>query len=234
LLAKTTQARAEVPPALVDAVLARLPEKAEPVVPDDRPVSAWVLVAANLLPLYGVLFWNWEVFPLLVLFWVENVIIGALNAVKLLSADPADASLWAGKLFMVPFFCFHYGMFTLVHGVFVFSLFGPKRYDAEGLWVNDALTMAAREFNLWLPIAALLASHLFSFFWNYLYRGEYRRASLPILMFSPYARVVVLHVTILVGGLAALKLGSPMWALLLLLALKIGIDLAAHVKEHRG
>jgi len=160
--------------------------------------------------------------------------VGTLNAIKLLTADPGDRALWAGKLFIVPFFCFHYGLFTLVHGVFVFSLFGGKRYGAEGLWVSDLLTMAAREFHLWLPIAALLASHLFSFFWNYLYRGEYRRVSLPILMFSPYARVVVLHVTILVGGFGAMALGSPLWALIILLGLKIGIDLAAHLKEHRS
>jgi hypothetical protein len=218
----------------IDAVVSRLPKTAAPEITESKPVSAWVLVAANLIPLYAVLFWHWQVFPLLVLFWVENVIVGALNAVKLLAADPADRALWAGKLFIVPFFCFHYGMFTLVHGVFVFSLFGGKRYAAEGLWVDDMLALAARDFNLWLPIGALVASHLFSFFWNYLYRGEYRRASLPILMFSPYGRVVVLHVTILVGGFGAMALGSPLWALLLLLGLKIGIDLVAHLKEHRG
>src|SRR5947207_11073224 len=32
-----------------------------------KPLSAWLLVAANLIPLYAVLFWHWQVFPLLVL-----------------------------------------------------------------------------------------------------------------------------------------------------------------------
>ena len=81
-------------------------------------------------------------------------------------------------------------------------------------------------------VAVLVASHLFSFLWNYLYRGEFRRAQLARLMAQPYGRVVVLHVAIIFGGFAATMLGSPLWALLVLIALKIGLDLKAHVKEH--
>lgn len=220
---------------LIDAVAARLPATGESVsFPEKTSASAWVLVAANLLPLYGVLFWGWEVFPLLALFWMENVIIGVLNAARMLCVDPADAALWAGKLFMVPFFCFHYGMFTAIHGVFVFSLFGGKDYDVPGLRVLEPAARAAADFHLALPIAVLLASHLFSFLWNYLYRGEFRRAGLSELMAKPYTRVVILHLTILVGGFGAMALGSPLWALLLLLGIKIAIDVQAHLKEHHA
>ena len=212
---------------LIDAVVARLPQQAEGKQEEFKPHSAWALIAANLLPLYGVLFWNWEVFPLLALFWMENVIIGVLNAARMLAVDPGDAPLWGAKLFMVPFFCFHYGMFTAIHGIFVFSVFGHHTM------LEPALRTVA-DWNLWLPLGALLASHLFSFFWNYLYRGEFRRASLPELMMKPYARVMILHVTILAGGFGAMALGSPLWALLVLLGIKIALDLKAHLKEHRG
>jgi uncharacterized protein DUF6498 len=200
-------------------------------VPGDKPVSAWALVAANLLPLYCVLFWNWEVFPLLVLFWLENVIIGALNAARMLAVDPRDAVLWAGKLFLVPFFCLHYGMFTAIHGVFVFLLFGHSR--PSGLSMLEPALGALDQWNLWLPLGALAASHLFSFFWNYLYRGEFRRASLSAQMAKPYGRVIVLHFAILLGGFGAMALGSPVWALLVLIAIKVALDLRAHLREHR-
>jgi hypothetical protein len=190
------------------------------------------MLAANLVPVAGVLLWGWSVLALLVLFWMENAIIGAFFALRMLCADPRDAALWAGKLFMVPFFCFHYGMFTAIHGVFVFTLFGGQSYRASGLQVLEPAARAAGELGLWLPLAALLASHAFSFVWNYLVRGEFRRASLPALMAKPYGRVVVLHLAIILGGIGAMALGSPVWALLVLLALKIGLDLKAHVKEH--
>jgi hypothetical protein len=218
---------------LIEAVVARLPGKEEGIPP---PLSVWVLVGANLVPLAGVLFWGWDVFALLLLFWMENVVIGVLNVVKILLADPTDMALWAGKAFMAPFFCFHYGMFTAIHGTFVFALFGGKTanasYDAQGINVIEPALRAAGELGLWLPLGVLVASHAFSFLWNYLYRGEFRRAKLAELMAKPYGRIVVLHLTILFGGFGAMMLGSPVWALLLLIALKIGLDVRAHVKEH--
>jgi len=194
--------------------------------------SALVLVLANLVPLYGVLFLDWPVFPLLVLFWLENVVVGAMNALRMLAIDPLDPVLWLGKAFLVPFFCVHYGGFTFGHGVFVFSLFGQAGSDdlfGVSEWVAQVTALG-----LWWPAAALLASHLFSFGWNYLWRGEFRLASLQQQMMQPYRRVIVLHLTIIFGGGAAMVLGSPLWALLLMLALKIAVDLRAHLAEHRS
>jgi hypothetical protein len=211
---------------MVDAVVARLPEKAIPEkAAESSRLSAVLLVLANLVPLYGVLAWGWEVFPLLVLFWAENVIVGLLNVARMLAVDPADLLLWGAKLFL---------MFTAGHGIFVLSgMFGGQGYRADGFNPLGAALQAVRDFDLWLPIAILAASHLFSFLWNYLYRGEFRRAGLKALMHKPYARVVVLHVTIIFGGMAAVALGAPAWALVLLIALKTMIDVVAHVREHR-
>ena len=48
---------------------------------------------------------------------------------------------------------------------------------------------------------------------------------------QPYQRVVVLHVTVLAGGFVVLLLGQPTLALVLLVLLKTGADLRAHVLE---
>lgn len=213
---------------MIESAVARVPASAS----KEKPASAWVLIAANVLPLVGVLFWGWDVFPLLALFWMENVAIGVLNALKMLLADPRDAALWGAKLVMVPFFAVHYGMFTAVHGALVMSAFGGKTYEVHGIEFWEPAARAAYDYGLWMPLAVLAASHVFSFFWNYLYRGEFRRAQLAMQMMQPYGRVMVLHVAILIGGLIAAQLGSPVWALVLLLALKTGLDFAAHVKEH--
>ena len=41
-----------------------------------RMPSTLALIAANLVPVYGVLFWGWDLFGLMVLYWVETAIIG--------------------------------------------------------------------------------------------------------------------------------------------------------------
>jgi hypothetical protein len=48
--------------------------------------SLVALVVANALPLAGVLFLGWTVFPLVLLYWLENVVVGAFNVAKLLLA----------------------------------------------------------------------------------------------------------------------------------------------------
>src|ERR1051325_10696525 len=89
--------------------------------------SALVLVAANLVPLAGVLFFGWSVFATLLLFWVENVIVGGFNVLRMLWAQPDNPLTWVAKAGMIPFFIVHYGMFTTVHGLFVLTLFGKMQ-----------------------------------------------------------------------------------------------------------
>ncbi len=40
------------------------------------------LIVANLLPVYGVLVWDWNVFAVMFLFWCENVVIGLFGVAK--------------------------------------------------------------------------------------------------------------------------------------------------------
>jgi len=192
-----------------------------------------MLVLANLIPLAGVLFLGWETFPLVFLFWLENVVVGVFNVLKMLIAAPQNGVNWLAKAFMIPFFCVHYGMFTFVHGVFVVGFFGKQfRRGAPAPDVDLFLRLISEQ-HLWVAVIALFASHGFSFVWNYLKRGEYQRASLAALMQQPYGRVVVLHVAILGGGFLVMAMGSPVAGLVLLVLLKIALDVRAHVKQHQ-
>ena len=53
-------------------------------------------------------------------------------------------------------------------------------------------------------------------------------------MGAPYARVVVLHVTIIIGAFVSMILGTPIGALIVLVLLKTGLDLSFHRREHAG
>jgi hypothetical protein len=80
-------------------------------------------------------------------------------------------------------------------------------------------------------VAGLAVSHGISFVANYLLGGERDRVALAQLMIQPYGRIVVLHLAILGGGFLIMSLGAPWYALALLILLKIGLDLRAHLRE---
>lgn len=198
-----------------------------------RP-SVIALLVANLAPLFGVLVLHWEVYPLLLLFWFESLIIGAGNALKMAAASPPRPLAWAGKYFYIPFFCLHYGGFAFVHGSILLALFGPAphhggpRSGEPMLWrIEDSV----EHYHLGWAILVLAVSHAVSLVTNYFVNGEYRRATLPALMTQPYDRVVVLHLTILFVGFLVLALNSPLVGVVLLVVLKTALDLLAHQRE---
>lgn len=85
---------------------------------------------------------------------------------------------------------------------------------------------------LW-GLLGLVASHLFSYFVNFLGGQEWRDPNPPRLMMQPYSRVIVLHLTILFGAFLVIALGETAWVLALLVVLKVAADLRAHWREHR-
>ena len=190
--------------------------------------SVPALILSNLVPVAGVLLFDWNVSAILLLYWAENAIIGFFNVLKLaLCQGPKKTSFHAPgkggrtgpseKVFGILFFCAHFGIFTIVHGMFIIALFGKDLPDPE---------------TYLLAVAGLFASHALSFFLHYVKKGEYREAQFNTLFFQPYKRVIVMHLTIIGAGWAMGMLGSPEWALLILITLKIIFDISAHRKEH--
>lgn len=192
------------------------------------------LVVANLVPLIGVLWFGWNMWTILTIYWVENGIVGLFNVLKM----AAVAGL--GKLGVIPFFVVHYGLFWFVHGVFVLTLpsfapFGGEMAGGLGTVPTVDTTATGADFgNVAVAAVVLLVSHGASYVFNFLGRGEFRRTTAMALMSAPYRRVVILHLTILFGAFAVILLGAQVLPLVILVALKTALDLAFHLREHRG
>jgi len=199
-------------------------------------------VLANLLPVFGVLQLGWDVSAIIVLYWMENLIVGAYTLLKMLVAGGA------GALFQMLFFCVHYGVFWTIHGMFVLELTRfagtPETPAAAGSWpgplalvelsigqLQRVLAAAPAEF-LW-GCLALLLSHGISFALLFIGQREYRQARPSALMQAPYRRVAILHVAVIAGGFLVVRLGSPLGLLLALVALKTGMDIILHNRAHR-
>lgn len=184
--------------------------------------SGIALIAANLLPLYGVLAWDWPVYHVMALYWAENVVAGVFTLLRMVAANP-----WAG-IPMGAFFCVHYGMFCFVHGIFVHTLFsgqGDAPWPPVGALVQTLLSTPT----LLAGVLLMLASHGWSFATHALFAPRPDAPpDLRRIMLRPYGRMVILHVTILAGGFLAMQAGEPVLALAPLIVLKTIIDLYLH------
>lgn len=139
----------------------------------------------------------------------------------------ADSEHFIKRLFMSAFFTFHFGMFWFGHGTFVVSIFGEDSYE-----VSQAYQLVV-EYGLQLALIALIISHGFSLIQNFFIGSESKEMKVEQIMFSPYKRVVVLHVFIIFGGMVLQSIGVTQLGLIVLAIIKILADLMAHKMEHK-
>lgn len=213
------------------------------------PISTASLIGANLTPLVGVLFFGWDAGTMVVLYWSENLIVGFYSILRmaLASVKPEKAAAHVWKLVLGPFFCFHFGGFCAIHGVFVLAFFypesltglddrgwpGPLFVLGMGVSVASRLVRNLPPGAIW-TLASLFVSHGVSFVENYLLGGEYRTTNPGDQMSRPYARVAIMHVTLLLGALPVLLLGTPAAMVAILVLIKLCLDLYFHRRSHRS
>jgi len=210
-------------------------------------LSVLGLVAANTIPIFGVLYFKWDAFSIVLLYWAENLVIGFYNVLKIATAKVAHPIEHLGKLFLIPFFIVHFGGFAAVHGLFILLLFGKGQSLSSGgqhpwpcflVFVQLLIGVIWQVYstipaNMKIAIAALFVSHGVSFVDNFLLKGEFASAKPKDLMGQPYSRVMVMHIAIIAGAFVSAALHSAAGILLVLIVLKTILDVKLHLREHR-
>lgn len=209
-------------------------------------LSALALIGANLIPLFGVLFYGWNSVLVLALFWIENLIIGAFNLLKMLAIMLRNKQF--GGIFLSGFFVLHYGLFCTVHGAILWDILNLGKLDVNARFPGieagfleifaGGATVLLNFIDMFgavilLGIAALTLSHLVSFIENFVLKGEIFKQTINGLMGKPYPRILVLHIGLILGAFALQKFGSPVWLLVMVVLFKILMDLMMHLGRRR-
>ena len=210
--------------------------------------STLLLIGANLVPLIGVLLWDWDAFVLLMLYWLETAVIAFWTVVRI-ATMPRDALVDiqfegttkpAAPFALAAFFMLHAGIFMGVHFMFLWELFAGgwarKIHGPIEFW--DQIIVGT---GLWVPLLVLFLVRggliMFEAFEPGL-RQAFRIAPRPnasgllspsvSVLFGLYARIFIMQVTILLGGFVALLFGSA-GAYAFLVTIKTAIDVAFQV-----
>jgi Family of unknown function (DUF6498) len=214
-----------------------------------------VLVVANLLPLAGVAFWQWDAFLLLMLYWMDTAIIAfwtmariavtpreRLDDLRISSGGQSINSPWA----IVAFFVVHAGIFMAAHFLFLWVMFAgawADRIHGPGDFVRQIIV----ESRLWFPLAGLALSRGVSFLFHVVRPETLQRLEHALFPRRPvrvatrvqagslggeigalYARIVIMQLAVLFGGFLSILLGT-MAPLVILILLKTAVDVAVHI-----
>jgi hypothetical protein len=167
-----------------------------------------LIVAVNLIPLIGVWFLGWDAKEMFLVYCLETVIVGFYTILQLLLVTHVkkrgvfntQTGAVASGYFFVFFFILHYGFFIFVQlNIFLSVLKIPElgNFGAAFEFLfhfpkylsNDALLVL---FSFILSYGAMVAS-------RFVISGKYKTARLGIVMFSPYPRIIVQQIVVILG-----------------------------------
>jgi len=187
--------------------------------------SIRLLLLSNLIVIALALVQRWSMGELLWIYWWQNMIIGFFNWRRILALKSfstkgfkingrqAEATPKTQKS-TAWFFLFHYGAFHLFYAIFLITSI-PE--TSPYFMLHGAVGLGIFLFN-----------HAFS----YRYNKEQDAAGNPnigTLMFFPYARIIPMHLIIILG--AAIS-GESTWLLFVFLTLKTAADMLMHIISH--
>ena len=184
------------------------------------PLAIRALLAANSVPLIGIAAGGWNLDTLAWVYWAETIIVGFMAIAKM-AASTKLGELGKSKSYQIVFFIAHYATFVVMYGVFIALVLFPSSGGPSGSGILAAVA-----------VVAFIGSHLVSFKWNYLDKGEFQQVSSLVQMAMPYARLLPSHFVWVAGVFAVGWTGLGAAGLYLLVIVKVSVDVAAHLAEH--
>jgi len=206
---------------------------------DFTKFSTLSLIFSNLLVIVFAVVDNLSAVDILWIYWTQSVIIGIFNFIKILSLKEFSTEGFrqggkqvlptkGAKISTAIFFLFHYGFFHVIYAVFIgsFSTFGKI-----GNVGNDT--------NYILYASLTFFASYFIEFINSKNEQSDVLPNLGSLMFAPYARIIPMHLTIILGGFIGaagglLSANTNLAIIILFAAIKTIVDLITHSVDFKS
>ncbi|HSN71847.1 MAG TPA: DUF6498-containing protein [Steroidobacteraceae bacterium] len=185
---------------------------------------------------------------LLLFYWAETVVIGALNVPKMLILALFGRRIddlrgfrealerTAAVVLMLAFYVAIFAALAMVLFTAVIALPTVLEYADTAAGHSPPGTRAGSGFNLQLVVAALVVTHGLSLLVNFIGGREFRSGGLLRLAVQPFLRCALIVALIVSGGLAAWLVPGVATSTafpVAIVAIKIWIDIYAHLAERR-
>lgn len=200
-----------------------------------KKTSNTVLILANLVPLIGVLFLGWDGKGIIVIYILETIMIGLINALKMLTVyfingtkkEPApSAGDNISGFALIPFFLFHYNFFVFVQSVLFFafsSMWEPMGKGIEPFNLVGQFSLYINQETAW-ALGSLLIANLTYFVNDFVLNDKYKTQTISGLMFAPYKRIFLQQFLVILGGFIFMLTGGISFVMGLFVILKIVAD----------
>jgi len=167
------------------------------------------LIAANLIPVYGVWFLGWSATEAFIVYALETLIMGIMTLLKMGVVTLARGKdTWYNEgsptpvsgFFFMFFFTLHYGLFAAVQ-TSIFSQSAGITPSGSGLLYFFFHWYAYINEDTGIMLSGFVVSYFTRSFVPFIVTGEYKTISMMRLMFQPYGRIFIQQFTVILGSM---------------------------------
>lgn len=158
-----------------------------------------VLVFSNFFPVLGVMLYNWTIFSVVYIYWIEMLIVSTFSLLKILYARGEDISFrdrvkMGGKFFLIRTGIFFFYLSFIV--TFLGMMVSAKTPHSS---VDVAQTLALRQGFIKLALFNFIIYNLLEFYFLFIKNGYYKMAA-PSKFYTFFnARMLVVHIVVIAG-----------------------------------
>lgn len=197
------------------------------------PRLPYGLIALNLLPLAGAAFLGWDLFSILLIYWLEAACILLSGIAQAMWMGPRPLRHLLAMSLLFPIYLGPAFFAVIAYGLALLTFF----YAPEPLtrWEQypppaELLQLAASDWR-WVPMLLVLAGYLHGYVRDWLRSGAWRHASEVGVLFRLYGHMILLQLATILTAAIVVETGSGLLALAFLVLAKTGLDLARHAWE---
>lgn len=197
----------------------------------DFDKTSWFIIIHNLMPVIGVLFFDFDAMNIIFIYITETIIIGLFTVPKILFArlDPDGESktglfrYFSGRIFISLFFLFHYNMFNFAQIALLLPML-----SSSGSGVESFIRYIIENEFMHYVVISIAATHGVSLWFDYILPKMYLKTNPVLVMFIPYPRIFIQQFVAIFGAFLLIAFGAPVLMLILLQLLKIAVEIFTH------
>jgi hypothetical protein len=172
--------------------------------------SDWLMIIANLVPVFGVWFLQWSAKDVFLVYCFETIIIGFFTILKMIiTGIVKKRDDWQNRgsvtkqpaLFFILFFLVHYGMFVAIQMGMFFAISGIGDEYNFGFFNFFQKWPLLFNYEVKLMLGVFIVSYAFRNLNDFILSGEYKTISMGYLLFQPYGRIFIQQATVIVGSI---------------------------------
>lgn len=168
----------------------------------NKNVMLPLIIFSNLFPLYGVIHYNWTIFSVVYIYWLELLIISTFQLLKIMIAEgDVEATFFSKLTIALRFFAFRTGIFFF-YLIFIvvflgFLISGKENSDGSGIQLFDVIFLKGNFYKI--TLLSFLVYNIVEFVVLFLLNGAYKNAKPEdnFIILEPH--ILVVHLVVVLG-----------------------------------